>query len=231
VRERLSAYTGELFSDPRWSRNAIMGLLLASSGIIGLWAIGFFSIDLVREIIRPRLIAENLSAGDVTFWEDIWASLTSVVLNVGAFFGIYAFSKATARIGRRPAFAITFLLALGSTALVFGLLNSFYDIFWMIPLMGFCQLALFGGYAIYFPELFPTRLRSTGISFCYNGARFVAATGPLVQGILRDYFRRLADGDVVQGFRTAGLTMCSIFLIGLLVLPFAPETKGQPLPE
>ena len=24
----------------------------------------------------------------------------------------------------------------------------------MIPLMGFCQLALFGGYAIYFPELF-----------------------------------------------------------------------------
>ena len=45
----------------------------------------------------------------------------------------------------------------------------------MIPLMGFCQLGLFGGYAIYFPELFPTRLRSTGTSFCYNVGRFVAA--------------------------------------------------------
>ena len=45
----------------------------------------------------------------------------------------------------------------------------------MIPLMGFCQLALFGGYAIYLPELFPTRLRSTGTSFCYNVGRFVAA--------------------------------------------------------
>src|SRR5262249_24965928 len=159
-RERLRAYTGELFSDPRWSRNAVIGLLLASSGIIGLWAIGFFSIDLVREIIRPRLVAEGLSTADVTFWEDILASLTSVALNVGAFFGIYAFSKVTIRLGRRPTFAIAFVLALGSTALVFGLFNSFADLFWMIPLMGFCQLALFGGYAIYFPELFPTRLRS-----------------------------------------------------------------------
>ncbi len=231
VRERLQAYTGELFSDPRWSRRALVGLVMASSGIIGLWAIGFFSIDFVRVFIRPRLEADGLSAGDVTFWEDIWASLTSVMLNIGAFFGIYAFSKVTTRLGRRPTFAIAFLLALLSTALVFGLLNSFGEIFWMIPLMGFCQLALFGGYAIYFPELFPTRLRSTGISFCYNGARFVAATGPFVQGHLRDYFKGLADGDVIQGFRLAGLTMCSIFLVGLFVLPFAPETKGQPLPE
>lgn len=230
IRERLSAYTGELFSDARWSRNAIIGLLLASSGIIGLWALGFFVYDFVREIIRPDLV-KQYSATDAIFWEDIWASVTSVLLNVGAFFGIYAFSRVTARIGRRAAFGISFVLALGSTALVFGLLNSFGEIFWMIPLMGFCQLALFGGYAIYFPELFPTRLRSTGISFCYNGARFVAASGPFVQGHLRDYFKNMAGGDVVQGFRMAGLTMCSIFLVGLLVVPFAPETKGQPLPE
>ena len=96
--------------------------------------------------------------------------------------------------------------------------------------MGFCQLALFGGYAIYFPELFPTRLRSTGISFCYNGARFVAATGPFVQGLLRDHFREAAGNDVVQGFRDAGMAMCAIFLLGLFVLPFAPETRGKPLP-
>lgn len=242
IRERFRAYTGELFADPRWSRNALVGLVLASSGIIGLWAIGFFAIDFVREIIRPKLIAEGLSPADAVFWEDVWASVTSIVLNVGAFFGIFAFSKVAGRFGRRPAFAISFLLALVSTALVFWLLDSFYEIFWMIPLMGFCQLALFGGYAIYFPELFPTRLRSTGISFCYNGARFVAATGPFVQGHLRAYFRELAQSEsiqslglagseVVQGFRLAGITMCAIFIVGLLVLPFAPETKGKPLPE
>jgi MFS family permease len=231
IRERLGAYTGELFSDRRWSRHAIVGLILASSGIIGLWAIGFFVIDLVREIIRPRLVAEGLVTSEVVFWEDIWASLTSVMLNIGAFFGIYAFSYVTHRLNRRPTFAISFVLALASTVLVFGALNNFGDLFWMIPVMGFCQLALFGGYAIYFPELFPTRLRSTGISFCYNGARFVAATGPFVQGWLRDYFTGVAGGDAVQGFRIAGVLMCSIFLIGLVVLPFAPETRGKPLPE
>lgn len=230
VRERLRAYTGELFSDSRWSRNAVIGLLLASSGIIGLWAIGFFSIDFVREIMRPELLS-RYSADEARFWEEIWASITSIMLNVGAFCGMYAFSRVTTTLGRRWTFAIAFVLALGSTALVFWTLTGFGQIFWMMPLMGFCQLSLFGGYAIYFPELFPTRLRSTGISFCYNGARFVAATGPFVQGHLREYFKNQAGGDVVQGFRMAGLTMCAIFLLGLVVLPFAPETKGQPLPE
>ena len=47
------------------------------------------------------------------------------------------------------------------------------------------QLALFAGFAIYLPELFPTSLRSTGTSFCYNVGRFVAATGPFTMGALQ----------------------------------------------
>src|SRR5207244_11284250 len=99
----------------------------------------------------------------------------------------------THHIGRRPAFAISFVLALLSTTLVFWKLRTIGDIFWMIPVMGFCQLALFGGYAIYFPELFPTRLRSTGTSFCYNVGRLVAAAGPSVLG--------LRTSRVCAGFR------------------------------
>ena len=48
--------------------------------------------------------------------------------------------------------------------------------------MGFCQLSLFAGYAIYFPELFPTHLRSTGTSFCYNFGRLAAASAPFTIG-------------------------------------------------
>jgi MFS family permease len=229
IRERMGAYSGELFRDRRWTRHAIVGLILASSGIIGLWAIGFFSIDLTRSIFEVRL--QGLGEKDKRFWNDIYAALTSVMFNLGAFFGIYAFSRFTHRVGRRPAFAIAFVLAGLSTALVYWKLNTVVDIFWMIPIMGFCQLALFGGYAIYFPELFPTRLRSTGTSVCYNGARFVAAAGTFAQGPLVEHFRGMYDGNTLQAARTAGMVMCLIFAVGLLALPFAPETKGQPLPE
>jgi MFS family permease len=227
LRERLGSYGTEIFHNPRWAKNALIGLLLASSGIVGLWGIGFFSIDLQRAIFRARFEAEALPPGDINFYEDKWAGLTSMTLNVGAFFGIYAFSRITHHIGRKRAFAASFLLAMFSTALVFWQLKSFGDIFWMIPLMGFCQLALFGGYAIYFPELFPTRLRSSGISFCYNGARFIGAAGPTAWGLLTS---RVFSG-YPEPIRYAGMTMCLVFLIGLLVLPFAPETRGQPLPE
>ena len=64
---------------------------------------------------------------------------------------------------------------MASTGLVFLSFRSVSDIYWMVPLMGFCQLALFGGYAIYFPELFPNRLRATGAGMCFNGGRILAA--------------------------------------------------------
>jgi MFS family permease len=218
---------GELFGDPRWRRNTLVGMVLAFAGVVGLWGIGFFSFDLVDVVFRKHFKGQGLSpqqiAGKLTFWKGI----TSLLQNGGAFFGIYAFALVTHRIGRKPAFAISFVLAAAATAMTFWFLDSFWQIFVLIPIMGFCQLALFGGYAIYFPELFPTRLRSTGTSFCYNVGRLVAAAGPSVKGLLTS---RVFAG-YVEPMRYAGLTMCSVFLVGLLALPFAPETKGKPLPE
>ncbi|MGH7170598.1 MAG: MFS transporter [Gemmataceae bacterium] len=225
--ERIRSYFGELFGNPRWARHAIIGLLLASSGIIGLWGIGFFSVDLQQIVFKKNFTRQGLPEQEIKSLVGFWAGMTSLMMNVGAFFGIYAFSYVTHYLGRKWTFAVSFVLALLSTAFTFGFFHSTADVFWMIPMMGFCQLALFGGYAIYFPELFPTRLRSTGTSFCYNGARFVAAAGPTTLGLLTN---RVFAG-YSEPMRYAGVTMCVIFLLGLIVLPFAPETKGQPLPE
>jgi hypothetical protein len=92
-----------------------------------------------------------------------------------------------------------------------------------------CQLAVFAGFAIYLPELYPSRLRSTGTSFCYNLGRFAAAAGSLFSAQLATkVFGHLGSPSME---RYSAITMCVIFLGGLLVLPFAPETKGKPLPE
>jgi MFS family permease len=227
--DRIGIFFGELFHERRWAGHAIVGMLLASSGIIGLWAIGFFSVDLQRSVFDKHLVDLGLDPAKEIRQREFWAGMTLIALNIGAAAGIYTFSYVTHFLGRKPTFAISFVLAMLSTAFVFFFLDSVTDIFWMIPIMGFCQLSLFGGYAIYFPELFPTRLRSSGTSFCYNGARFVAAIGPTALGLLTKHVYGGFSGT--WPLRYAGITMCAVFVIGLLVLPFAPETKGQPLPE
>jgi len=217
----------ELLGNPRWRKHALIGLCLAVSGQIGLWGIGFYFPELTRSVFRPAFERQGMSPTEVEGALKEWTSNTGLIFNLGAFLGIYAFSYLTDVTGRKPAFAVSFILALAGTSLVFGMLHNISDIFWMVPIMGFCQLSLFGGYAIYFPELFPTRLRSTGTSFCYNVGRLAAAAGPFVFGMLLNAFR--GGEDPSSPYRYAGLIMCSIFLLGLVVLPFAPETKGQPL--
>ena len=217
----------EFFGDDRWRSNAIVGMTLAFAGVVGLWGIGFFSPELIDSVFKREFAAQGLSSAEISAKLTIWKGITFIIQNTGAFFGVYAFSHVSHRLGRRPAFAIAFILAMASTAFTFHFFNRFSDIFWMIPMMGFCQLSIFGGYAIYFPELFPTRLRSTGTSFCYNVGRLVAAVGPTLFGLLTGY----VFVGYAQPIRPAGVAMCGVFLIGLLVLPFAPETKGKPLPE
>ena len=217
----------ELFTDPRWRKNTLVGMTLAFAGVVGLWGIGFFSFDLISSVLDKTFRAEGLPESVIAGKKTLWTGITSLLQNAGSFFGIYAFTYLTAYIGRKIAFALFFVLAMIATASTFWFLKDFSGIFWMIPMMGFCQLALFGGYSIYFPELFPTRLRSTGTSFCYNVGRFVAALGPLALGLLT----KNVFGGYQEPMRYAGVTMCLVFLVGLAALPFAPETKGKPLPE
>jgi MFS family permease len=276
MQKQLGSYR-ELFGDPKLRRHAILGMLLGCSGVLGLWSVGFFTPDLMREVQRPTVAAEVLddelrkAEGDEDLTELLntirpytlegatapdlseadkkvesrigkrvsgrlaaWSSYTLIASQVGAFFGMFGFSALAQRIGRKKTFAIAFIAALLSTAAVFWFLKDIWQIWIMVPIMGFCQLSLFAGYAIYFPELFPTRLRSTGTSFCYNVGRFLAAFGPIVKTFITRGF--LTDPDPsqaqkVEAMRHAGVTMCAVFLIGLIVLPFLPETKDQPLPE
>jgi hypothetical protein len=98
----------------------------------------------------------------------------------------------------------------------------------MVPVMGFCTLLVFGGYSIYFPELYPTRLRSSGVGFCYNVGRIIEALGPFTLGGLTVLFR---DSGFAAPFRAAAISLSSIYLVGAVAVLFAPETRGHVLPE
>ena len=132
------------------------------------------------------------------------------------------------RSGRRQAFALAYAMALAAVWFTFGWLARGPDVYWMLPLLGFCTCGIFGVIIVYLPELYPTRLRTTGTGFCYNIARYITATGPLVLGKLTVLFGSLG---FAMPIRPAAMSLALIYLLGLAVVPFAPETRGQPLPE
>jgi MFS family permease len=229
---RFGSYAS-LFGEARWRKPALLGMLLCVAGVVGLWGVGFFSPVLVNFVIGKALAAQNLPAAQLPGKLLIWVGLTMIVQNFGSFLGMMAFTRLAHSYGRKKIFAVSAVCAYVSTIAAFKFLAQPWQIFVLCPLMGFFQLALFAGFAIYLPELFPLRLRSTGVGFCYNVGRFVAASGPFTLGLLQLH---LAQGALtleakMDAFRSACCRVSSIYLLALLALPFLPETKGQPLPE
>lgn len=224
---------GSLFGEPRWRKPALLGMVLCIAGVIGLWGIGFFSPELVGPVIERSLREQNLPNEAIAGARSRWIGLNSIMLNIGAFLGMLLMTRAAQRFGRKPAFAVAFVLAMVATIAFFRLFDSKYDVFWLSPIMGLCQLSLFAGFAIYLPELFPIRLRSTGTSFCYNVGRFVAASGPFTLGKLQAALKvgAATPEAKIEAFRNAATWMSLVFLLGLVALFFLPETKDRPLPE
>jgi MFS family permease len=221
-----------LLGDARWRRPALLGMMLCISGVIGLWGIGFFAPELVGDVISNSLRAKGIAETEIASEAAHWKGMNSIVQNLGSFFGMIAFAWIAQRTGRKPAFTIAFLGAMIATWSYFQFFNGVGDI-WMSAIMGFFQLALFAGFAIYLPELFPTRLRSTGTSFCYNVGRFLAASGPFTMGVLQQALAKGATSpeEKLAAFRETCQWMSLIFLVGLVTLLFLQETKGKPLPE
>ena len=201
----------ELFRHPRWRRNTLVGVFLGVSGMIGLWGIGFFSPELISTALQgaPQDVVDRVRG---------WGT---ALQDVGSFLGMTVFTAVAAYLSRRVAFFGALVLSMGVTMFVFSELQSATDAYWMLPMMGFAQLSVFAGYSIYFPELFPTRLRGTGVGFCYNTVRYLAAPAPILFGYLA----------TIMSFRTAAMLMASVYVAGMVALFWAPETKGQALPE
>jgi len=225
-----SAYT-RLFGDARWRRNLIVGALIASTGVVGLWAIGEYATDLQKNVFGAYYKSQGLTGNALTASVEHARTVAFVLNMLGAGVGMWLFTKIAAATGRRFAFLCGFSSALVVTVFVYWKMSSPMDAYWMMPLMGAAQLSVFAGFSIYLPELFGGSVRSTGTSFCYNLGRFAAAGGSFVSAALSEHVFANGDPKSALPLRYSAMAMCSIFLIGLATLPFAPETRGKPLPE
>ncbi len=216
-----------LFKDPVLRRNTIAGVLIATAGVGGLWGVGFFLPDLVGAVMKQSVAGLPAAAAKTQI--QAWRSEVFMVQQVGAFFGMFSYAALSERTGRRPALNLFFILAWASVLATFWGVTSLPTAFGLAFVLGFCALAPFSAFAVYFPELFPTRLRATGVGFCYNCARIIAAMAPFALGQLSAMYH--VESDPVYGLRVAATIVACIYIVGFIGLSMAPETKGLPLPE
>ena len=95
-------------------------------------------------------------------------------------------------------------------------------------LLGGITASFYGFFPLYFPELFPTSVRATGQGFCFNFGRLIAAIGALQLGNLTAMFKT-DTVTVVQSAANAYSVLSCIYLVGMVLVWFAPETKGRTL--
>src|SRR5438067_7256287 len=92
----------------------------------------------------------------------------------------------------------------------------------VLPIFGFFVFGVFSGHAVYFPELFPTQIRSTGVAFCNGAARIITSFGPLIAGLL---------AAALGGFSVAAAIMVCFALLSVVAMLMGRETRGRELPH
>jgi len=203
----------ELFQ-PKLIRATLVGSGLAFVAVFGLWGATNWTPTLVRSLPDLQRAAPTALTGYVSY--------ATITLNVGSLVGYLSFGPLGERCGRRAAFAIMCLGSLIMLPLTFLTPRSYAQVLLLLQFLGFFNNGIFSGFAVYLPELFPTAIRATGAGFCFNIGRVLASAGPFLTGFLV---------TALGGFGLAASAISLIYIVGLLILPFAPETKGKPLPE
>jgi MFS family permease len=205
-----------LFSDRRWAWSAIFGMLLAAVGLGTFWGVVVAGQDLTQELLVRNGESQETAAQKAKF-------AFGIVQAAGGGLGLLAFGPLAERLGRRGAFAVMLVLALAIVPITCYVPRTYGQMLAILPVFGFFTVGIHAGYAIYFPELFPNSLRATGAGVCFNGGRLLAAPVLYLSGQIK----ALPHMDL----RLAVTLLSLLFVVGLGLLPFLPETKGRPLPE
>jgi MFS family permease len=211
-REFLRFVPAQLFNR-RNRYNTIIGLMFCLGTLLAIWTTNIW-----LPTIQTIMLEKDGIAGTAAI---PYVSRGIMLFGIGGIFGYATFGFIADAIGRRPT---VILYNVGTMALGFTIYLglSHYDLYpYLLPIYGFFVLGVFSGHAVYLPELFPTHMRATAVSFCNGTGRIVTSTGPLVAGLLVGYFGGLnTPAAIMTGF--AGLSVIAMLL--------GRETRHDPLP-
>ena len=193
--------------------STMVGLIFCLGTLLAIWT---------TVIWLPTIQTQMLERDGITGAAAIpFVSRGMILWGIGGIFGYALFGFIADLIGRR---ATIILYNLGT--LIVGLtlylaLSDYTYYRYLLPIYGFFVLGVFSGHAVYLPELFPTHVRATAVSFCNGTGRIVTSTGPLIAGLLVGYF---------GGFTQGAAIMTCFALLSIIAMFLGRETKEDPLP-
>jgi MFS family permease len=201
----------DMFAEPAVRMRLLLTFVMSLSVTIGYWGVSSF----VPSYFGSVATAAGLPA-------QRWVGLVGLVQNIGALLGFFSFGFLADAFGRKPTTFLYYLMCLILTPIVYLWVHEIHLLLLVFAVYGFFIQGVFSWTPIWLPELFPTRMRATAAGFIFNAPRLISAIAPLIAGTL-------IVG--LGGYGKAATIIGLFYILGLIAVPFLPETKGKPLPE
>jgi MFS family permease len=203
----------EIFREPESRRRVLLTFVLSLTSTVGWYAISTW---------LPGHI-QNLATLEGRSRPDQWAAAAGVLYTAGAVTAYVGAGFVIDIIGRRRFLLLTYAGALVLTPVTYLWVSSVSTMLVVAAINGFFTLGLaYSWLAIYPAELFTPSVRSTAMSIIFHGTRLIAWVFPITAGTMIHRF---------GGIPATATTLGSIYVLGLVVPWFLPESKGKPLPE
>jgi MFS family permease len=201
----------DMFAEPAVRMRLILTFVMSLSVTIGYWGVSSF----VPSYVGSVATAAGLAA-------QRWVGLAGLVQNIGALLGFFTFGFLADALGRKPTTFLYYLLGLILTPIVYLWVKEIHLLLLVFAVFGFFTQGVFSWTAVWLPELFPTRMRATAAGFIFNIPRLISFAAPLIAGTL------IVD---LGGYGKTASIVALFYILGLVTVPFLPETNGKPLPE
>jgi MFS family permease len=210
--KRLAQFTlTHILSEPALRRRIGILLVMSITTVVGWWSASTWIPEYATHMRAHAGARLQVSS-----------SLVGLMFSIGSVAGFLVLGLLADKLGRKPTIWLYYLGALLFSLCYFLIVRERNGFLSVAAVSGFFSSGQFAWMTIYLPELFPTRVRGTAMSLVFDSSRSIAGLGPLLAGWLSSFF---------GGIGTAAAVMSLIYIVGLLITPFAgPETKGKPLP-
>jgi MFS family permease len=213
-REYMRFVPAQLFS-PALRYSTFIGVLFCVGTLLSIWTSAIWLPTIQGQLLALQGITGPAAAPFIGHGMTLWG--------LGGIVGYAMFGFIADAVGRR-ATIIFYNVGAIVTGLYMYLWLDTYDLYpYLLPVFGYFVFGVFSGHAVYLPELFPTHVRATAVSFCNGSGRVITSFGPLVAGLLA--------GSLNGAFNQATAVMTCFAGLSIVAALLGRETKDDDLPK